>query len=206
MIVVVDYGMGNLRSIAQALEEVGATVRVTNSPEAMVQATHIVLPGVGAFRDGMAALQNEGLDRVLTQEVCEKGKPFLGICLGMQLIADCSEEFGEHEGLHWIPAVVRRLSPGPENLRIPHVGWNTVRFAQPHPLWEGLREEADFYFVHSYHVMPNDPQVVAGVCSYGDDVVAAVARGNIAATQFHPEKSQRDGLRILKNFLHWSPC
>lgn len=242
MIAVVDYGMGNLRSIAKALEEVGADVRITNDHEEIKKAERLVLPGVGAFGDGMKNLRKMGLDQVLEEEVRTKKKPFLGICLGMQLLAKTSAEYGAHEGLGWIEAEVvpfqfsapsesenasdskvpneKRLyvgvgditdphfkqyafTEGEEKLRVPHVGWNTVKFLSDHPLRHGIKDEADFYFVHSYYTVPKDQNTVCGICEYGIDFVSVIAFENVFATQFHPEKSQEDGLRILENFLAW---
>ena len=205
MIAVVDYGMGNLHSIAKALEEVGGDVRITGNHDEIRSAERIVLPGVGAFNDGMKNMYKLGLDDVLKVEVIKNKKPFLGICLGMQLIAKKSEEFGNHEGLGWIDADVMRFSFSDKELRVPHVGWNTVRFTKSYHLCAGIGDEADFYFVHSYHTVPVNQDIIAGTCDYGSDFVACISQENIFATQFHPEKSQRDGLTMLKNFLTWSP-
>lgn len=207
MIAVVDYGMGNLGSIAKALEHVGADVRVTGDAKVIAKAERIVLPGVGAFGDAMRNLNDAGLSDVLRTEVMEKGKPFWGICLGMQLIAKKSSEFGEHTGLGWIDASVKRfdLKNYPE-LKIPHVGWNSVRFVRDHPMIEGVKNPADFYFVHSYHLVTEDETLTLGMCNHGVDFPAVVEHKNIFATQYHPEKSQKDGLRMLKNFLTWKPC
>ncbi|HLC76277.1 MAG TPA: imidazole glycerol phosphate synthase subunit HisH [Candidatus Peribacterales bacterium] len=205
MIAIVDYGIGNLRSIAKGFEEVGGDVIVTNDHEAIRNADRIVLPGVGAFGDGMKNIRERGLDVLLTEEVRQKGKPFLGVCLGMQLICTTSEEFGDHKGLGWIDADVKKFSFTDPMLRIPHVGWNTVRFQCAHPLREDIKDEADFYFVHSYYVAPKNQDSVMGLTEYGGDFVSALAFENIVATQFHPEKSQKDGLKMLKNFLTWNP-
>ncbi|MEK7218311.1 MAG: imidazole glycerol phosphate synthase subunit HisH [Patescibacteria group bacterium] len=205
MIAVIDYGMGNLRSIAKALEHVGAEVTVTRDPAVIRSAERLVLPGVGAFGNGMGNLRSFELLPVLEEEVLGKKKPFWGICLGMQLLARSSEEFGEHQGLGWIPAIVKRFSfPAGSPLKIPHVGWNTVTFAREHPVTAG-REKADFYFVHSYYVAPDGDGLTAGTCEYGTRFAACVTRDNIFATQFHPEKSQQDGLRLLRQFCHWQP-
>lgn len=204
MIAVIDYGLGNLRSIAKALEEVGGNVLVTSDASQIQQADRVVLPGVGAFGDGMKNLRERNLIEILTQEVIQKKKPFLGICLGMQLIAKTSEEFGTYEGLGWIDAGVRRFAIDP-HLKVPHVGWNAVRFIKEHPMLSGLPKEADFYFVHSYHLVSVNSDLVIGVCNYGGDFLACIAKDNMFATQFHPEKSQREGLNLLKNFLTWNP-
>lgn len=209
MIAVIDYGMGNLRSIAKALEEVGGEVLVTSDRKDIAKADRIVFPGVGAFGDGMKNLRERDLLPVLEEEIMKNKKPFLGICLGMQLLACKSEEFGEHEGLGWIDADVIRFKfpdvTGDEKLRVPHVGWNTVKFTQSHPLLEDIDKEADFYFVHSYHFVPASQDVVIGTCDHGGDFVAAISQENIFATQFHPEKSQQDGLKMLENFINWQP-
>ena len=203
MIAIIDYGIGNLRSIAKGLEEVGGEVIVTSDHDVIRSADRLVLPGVGAFGDGMRNLQEKGLDALLTEEVRQKGKPFLGVCLGMQLICTKSEEFGEHKGLGWIEADVKRFSD--PTLRIPHVGWNTVCFQAAHPLRQDIKDEADFYFVHSYYVAPRNKDAVMGITEYGGEFASILAFDNIFATQFHPEKSQKDGLKILKNFLTWNP-
>jgi len=164
-----------------------------------------VLPGVGAFGNGMENLRDFGLIPVLEEEVLEKRKPFWGICLGMQLLARSSEEFGEHEGLGWVPADVKKFAfPQRSGLRIPHVGWNDVTFVREHPV-AGAGKPTDFYFVHSYYMTSEDPQLPLGTCDYGGPFVACIARGNIIATQFHPEKSQRDGLNMLQRFCAWQP-
>lgn len=192
--VVIDYGMGNLGSITKALAYVGGNVLLSKNPEDLRRAKWIVLPGVGAFGDGMKNLRGRGFIPVLEEEVRKKKKPFLGVCLGMQLLAKKSEEFGEHEGLGWIDAEVKKLDVA-SPLKVPHVGWNTV-------VWKkGDRPPTDFYFVHSYHLVPKDSSVIAGTTDYGGGIVAAVERENIFATQFHPEKSQKEGLRLLEYFV-----
>jgi glutamine amidotransferase len=205
MIAVVDYGMGNLGSITKALEFVGADLKLTSDPKVVEAADKIVVPGVGAFGDGMKNLKEFGLAEVIDREV-KAGKPFWGICLGQQLIAKKSYEFGEHEGFGWIDAVVQRfdVSKTP-NLKVPHVGWNDVRFTQEHPMLAGLKNPTDFYFVHSYHLVTKDPSITLGICNYGEDFPAIVAAKNIFATQFHPEKSQKGGITMLTNFLTWKP-
>ncbi|MDD4286961.1 MAG: imidazole glycerol phosphate synthase subunit HisH [Candidatus Peribacteraceae bacterium] len=205
MIAVIDYGMGNLRSIAKALEYAGGEVAVTRDPEVMRKADRFVLPGVGAFGNGMDHLRSFGLIPALEEEILHKKKPFWGICLGMQLLAEKSEEFGEHRGLGWIPAEVKKFSfPGGANLKIPHVGWNTVTFVQEHPVTKGMKN-VEYYFVHSYYVVPKEKSLVAGTCTYGVDFAACIARDNLFATQFHPEKSQEAGLKMLRNFCDWRP-
>jgi glutamine amidotransferase len=153
--------------------------------------------------NGLKALP--GMIEALTQAVRTERKPFLGICVGMQLLATRGVEHGIHDGLGWVPGEVRRIEPGPVALKIPHMGWNELRLARPHPLLAGIETGAHAYFVHSYHLVPVDPGAVAATTEYGAPLVAAVIQGNIAGTQFHPEKSQEAGLRLIANFLHWSP-
>lgn len=202
MIIVVDYEMGNLRSIVKALEYVGGKVMVSNKPDDLLKADKIVLPGVGAFRDGMANLQKKGLDLILHQEVKEKNKPLLGICLGMQLLADKSYEFGEWQGLGFISGEVKKFNIKGK-FRIPHVGWNNVQFIQGHKLLDSIKDNSDFYFAHSYHLVCTEKSAVIGICDYGGDFTAIVAKDNIFASQFHPEKSQKSGLKLLENFIKW---
>lgn len=207
MLTIVDYGMGNLASVANAFAAVGAASLVTSRPSDLASATRVVLPGVGAFGEAMRRLREGGLIEPLREAVLTRRTPFLGICLGMQLLAERSEEHGKHEGLGWIGGAVTRLEPGDDQLRIPHVGWNVVHAARPSVLFDGLPAEPTFYFVHSYHLLTTDPAATVGVCQYGGDVTAAVARDHIFGTQFHPEKSQRRGLALLRNFLAVAvPC
>lgn len=201
---VVDYGMGNLRSLAKALEAVGADVCVSRHAADIVRADHIVLPGVGAFGACIESLRRSGLVEVIENEVRVKRKPFLGICLGMQILATEGTEYGVHRGLNWIPGRVRRLNDD-RAVKVPHVGWNEVLCAGDTTLFTALRERATFYFVHSYHFVPESSRHIAAECEYGGPVVAAVQQENIFATQFHPEKSQDNGLRLLRNFLRWKP-
>ena len=203
MLVIVDYQMGNVRSVAKAFELLGAGVKVSNRPRDIKMADHLVLPGVGAFGDGMKHLKDLGLIGILTEEVAEKKKPFLGICLGMQLLARDSEEFGYHQGLSWLEASVKSFAFVSQNLKVPHVGWNEIKFTRDCPLFNNLRQNPVFYFVHSYHLVPDSAAMTVATCSYGKDFVVAVQKNNIFATQFHPEKSQTVGLKILANFLSW---
>ncbi|MDD5157820.1 imidazole glycerol phosphate synthase subunit HisH [Sulfurimonas sp.] len=196
-IVIVDYGMGNLRSVQKAFEKVGFRAIITREHELIKSATHIVLPGVGAFRDAMKNLNSLGLVEVLNEEVLKNKKLFLGICLGMQLIAQKSYEFGECEGLGWIEAEVIKFDEG--DLKIPHVGWNSVDYASPSILFENVPNGSDFYFVHSYYFNALNSYVI-GHSSYGRNFICALQKDNIFATQFHPEKSQKHGLQIIKNF------
>lgn len=207
-VAVVDYGMGNLRSVSRALEISGGAgrVRVTADADEIARAERVVFPGVGAIRDCMSELQRLELEDVLRQAA--RDKPFLGVCLGMQALLTHSEENQGVDALGIIPGQVRRFpadqpDASGRSLKVPHMGWNQVREAQPHPLWSDIPDDSWFYFVHSYYVAPDDEACVAGRTGYGLTFASAVARGNVFATQFHPEKSQRPGLILLGNFLRW---
>jgi glutamine amidotransferase len=213
-VVVVDYGSGNLRSAAKALERAAedadlgaAVVQVTPDPAAVRRADRIVLPGVGAFGDcrrGIEAL--DGMIEALQESVIGAGRPFLGICVGMQLMADAGLEHGRHPGLGWVAGEVAALDPADKALKIPHMGWNELRLTDPdHPVLRGLEPGTHVYFVHGFGFRPADPADVLAEVDYGGPVVAAVGRDNLVGTQFHPEKSQRAGLRLLANFLRWTP-
>ena len=193
---VVDYEMGNLRSVARALEKAEASVRVSSDPQALAQADAVVLPGVGAADAAMRALHFRGLVGPMREYVAA-GRPFLGVCLGMQLLLQATEE-GEAPCLGIVPGKVRRLPPGQ---KVPHMGWNWVDFRQQHPAFDGLGSGGYFYFVHSYYPDPEDGECVAGVTDYGVTFCSAVGRGNLTATQFHPEKSGPTGLKIYRNFV-----
>ena len=201
MIAVIDTGICNLRSVTKALEAVGASIQVVQSPAeiAASQARGLVLPGVGALRDCVAALRANGMDGAVKAWIAED-RPFLGVCLGMQALFERSEEGGV-TGLGVFPGEVVRFQR-PRDVKIPHMGWNTVRFVQPaSPLAQGLAVEGEgFYFVHSYHCVPRDPSLVLAECDYGGKFCAAIGRGRVFATQFHPEKSQAKGLQIYRNF------
>ncbi len=208
---IVDYGSGNLRSVAKAFEHVtpaggcGAAVAVTGDPDIVRRADRIVLPGVGAFADCMAGLRRiPGMVDILHERVMGAGTPFLGICVGMQMMARDSEEHGQHPGLGWLPASVVRLLPTAE-CRIPHMGWNELFDVVPHPVLAGLGPSAHVYFVHSYAVRADRPDHVVAQTCHGEPVAAALARDNMVGTQFHPEKSQTAGLRVLANFVRWAP-
>lgn len=204
-IVVIDYGMGNLRSVSKALERVanGSLVQVTSDPEHIRRADRVVLPGVGAIRDCMNELKRLELVEAL-REAAEH-KPLLGICLGMQALLGYSEENGGVEGLGLFPGRVRHFGEAltKTSLKVPHMGWNRVRQPRPHPLWKGIDDGARFYFVHSYYVDADDESTVVGTSDYGIRFAAALGRDNVFATQFHPEKSQRAGLELLANFARW---
>jgi glutamine amidotransferase len=198
MIAIVDYQMGNLRSVQKGFEKVGHRAVVTDDPAVIEQAEKIVLPGVGAFRDAIAELRRRGMVEPIKAGI-SAGKPFLGICLGLQLLFDVSYEDGEYEGLGIVPGEVVRFEV-PAEFKVPHMGWNQARMVRRPPILEGLGDGTHFYFVHSYYVVPRDEGVVAVEVDYFRPFCAMVWRENLYATQFHPEKSQADGLRILKNF------
>lgn len=200
-VVIVDYQMGNLRSVQKAFEVNRCNAVISNDHNVIKQADKIVLPGVGSFRDGMKNLSNLGLVDILSQEVVQNKKPFLGICLGMHLIANTGYENGQTSGLSWIDAEVIRLDPTSENLNIPHVGWNSVSYKNQSSLYDGIEDNHDFYFVHSYHFKTTE-DVISGTTNYGIDFASSVKKNNINAFQFHPEKSQTAGLRIIENFIN----
>jgi glutamine amidotransferase len=199
-VAVVDYGMGNLRSVAKGFERVGCRTSVTDRPSEVMAAAGVVLPGVGAFPECMKNLRERGLVETLL-EVIERGTPFLGICLGYQLLFEGSEEFGGSEGLAVVPGRVRRFSQA-EGIKIPHMGWNAVRWGRPSSLFEGVPDESFFYFVHSFYPVPQDRSIVTGWTDYPAPFAASIQKGNVLGCQFHPEKSQRWGLKILGNFCH----
>lgn len=201
MIAIVDYGMGNLGSIVNMLKKVGAQSTISSDPQIITAADKLVLPGVGAFDNGMKNLAQRGLVELLNAQVLEYKKPILGLCLGMQLFTRASEE-GQLKGLGWINAqTVRfRFDQANADLKIPHMGWNTLRIGRPHPLLADLETDARFYFVHSYHVLCNDPDTVLATTTYGYDFASVVAKDNILGAQFHPEKSHKFGMKLLKNF------
>jgi len=202
--VVIDYGSGNLRSAAKALAAAGADVKFSAEAADLASAERIVLPGVGAFADCRAGLARlPGMIEMLEKVVHRAGRPFLGICVGMQLMADAGLEHGRHPGLGWIAGEVVHLAPRP--VKIPHMGWNELTLARAHPLFAGIADGAHGYFVHSYHLRLADPADLLASCDYAGPLTAAVARDNMAGVQFHPEKSQATGLRLLANFLAWRP-
>ena len=203
MIAIIDYGMGNLRSVQKGFEKVGFEAVVTADPRVVLEADRVVLPGVGAFPDCMRNLEQAGFVEPLLK-VLQDGRPFLGICLGLQLLFTESEEFGVHKGLNVIPGRVVRfpegMTEGEEELKVPHMGWNQVSIKRRPPALQGIEDGANFYFVHSYYVQPEDTAVVATTTGYGIEFCSSIWKDNIVATQFHPEKSQEKGLAILKNF------
>ena len=201
-LLIIDYGMGNLRSVANAFEALGCSAHISNDPADLKTAERIVLPGVGAFGDGVHNLQSAGWIDALEEEVKHEGKPFLGLCLGMQMLATTGTEHGLHAGLNWVRGVVERIPSADPNIRVPHIGWNDVIFIKKEGLYDGVGATQVFYFVHSYVLRPEDPEVISGVCSYGIEFVASIEMDNIWATQYHPEKSQKGGLKVLENFLN----
>ncbi|MBW4055294.1 MAG: imidazole glycerol phosphate synthase subunit HisH [Proteobacteria bacterium] len=203
MIAIIDYGMGNLRSVQKGFEKIGSEAVITDDPQVILRAERIVLPGVGAFRDCMHNLEQGGFVEPILQVIAE-GRPFLGICVGMQLLFTDSVEFGLYSGLNVIPGHVLRfpaqMTVAGEKLKVPHMGWNQLSFKQQPPAFNGIADGSNVYFVHSYYVHPDDSSVIATTTDYGIEFCSAVWKDNIIATQFHPEKSQAIGLQILKNF------
>jgi glutamine amidotransferase len=201
IVAIIDYGMGNLDSVARAVEECRGKPLLTNKGEDLKKANYIILPGVGAFADGMQSISELGLDQAIKEEVLLKGIPFLGICLGMQLLATRGFEGGKVEGLDMIPGEVRRLEPDGPHTKIPHIGWNEVIFENPHPLFREIPSGKDFYFVHSYHFACRDKESVLSYTPYCGRFVSGVWKENVLGVQFHPEKSLQVGLKLLSNFL-----
>lgn len=211
-IALIDYGSGNVRSVRRALEAAAsdtsapADIELTSDPEAIRRADRVVLPGVGHFADCAEGLRaRRGVVEAMVEVVRGKGVPFLGVCVGMQLMADVGREDAETEGLGWIAGAVERIAPSDSALPVPHMGWNALEIANAHPVLAGLGDDPHVYFTHSYVFNTVDPADVAARFSYGGAHTAAVARDNLFGTQFHPEKSQRVGLRLLANFLTWTP-
>ena len=209
LIAIIDYGMGNLRSVQKGLEKVGSNVVIVDTPRQVMDASSLVLPGVGAFAKCMSNLERLGLVDSICKSI-EYGKPFLGICLGLQILFTESEEFGNPRGLDVIKGRVVRFQTNPlevDNerhskirLKVPHMGWNSIEFKKKAPIYEGLGGGSYFYFVHSYYVVPHDASLVSSTTTYGVEFTSSIWKDNVVATQFHPEKSQELGLRILKNF------
>jgi glutamine amidotransferase len=196
--VIIDYGMGNLRSVEKALAAAGGQPRLSADPDVVRQAEHLILPGVGAFGDAMENLRSSGLDRAILEAV-GAGRPLLGLCLGLQLLFGESEEFGQHQGLSLIPGKVRKFQGS--GLRVPHVGWNQIEGIRQDPLLGGIADGAYFYFVHSYYVEPDNAGDVLCRTEYGRSFCSVARRGNVWGAQFHPEKSQAAGRQLLRNFL-----
>ena len=202
MIAIVDYGAGNLCSVVNAVSKLGYQAKVTGSPGDVLNAQAVILPGVGAAADTMVSLQTLGLIEPIRIFISED-RPFLGICIGLQILLASTEEGGWRECLGIIPGMVRRF---PEGLKIPHMGWNQVKQKISHPVFDGIPDEADFYFVHSYYVEPDDRSLVAGETEYGIPICSVLTRGNLVATQFHPEKSGEVGSDSMITSLDWSSC
>lgn len=200
MIAIVDYGMGNIRSVQKAFQKIGSDVIITSKSNDLDNAKAIVLPGVGAFKDCITNLHNLNIVDTILKSV-EKGKPFLGICLGLQSLFEESEEFGKSKGLGLFKGSVIRFQA--KELKIPHMGWNTVKFVNNPHIVDSSLDNSYFYFVHSYYVVPKDEHVIGGITNYGIDFVSMVCKDNIIATQFHPEKSQKSGLQFLKYFINF---
>jgi glutamine amidotransferase len=214
-VAIVDYGSGNLHSAAKAFERaareegLSQPILVTSDPEAVARADRVVLPGVGAFADCRRGLDEvAGMIAALDETVRRRGRPFLGICVGMQLMAERGREYEVTQGLGWIPGEVDRIAPSDPNLKIPHMGWNTLNACRPHPLLDGIAtgpEGLHAYFVHSFQLEPSARSDLIAEADYGGPVTAVVGRDTVVGTQFHPEKSQRLGLRLIANFLKWTP-
>lgn len=209
--VLIDYDSGNLHSAEKAFQRMAretgqGMVRVSNRPEDVATASRIVLPGDGAFpacRRGLAAI--DGLEEAIVEAVTKRAVPFLGICVGMQMLANEGHEYETVTGFGWVAGDVRKIAPNDPALKVPHMGWNDLVIDQPHPVLEGIATGAHAYFVHSYHMEMRDPAHRLAHCNYGGDVTAIVGHANVIGTQFHPEKSQEAGLRLIANFLNWAP-
>jgi len=201
-ILLLDTGIGNIQSVANILEHIGADYFLADEPAALEKADKIIFPGVGTYGNAMENIRLRGLDVALKNELLQKRKPGLGICVGMQVLSTLGKEFGEHEGLGIVPGVVDKIPVAGKGLRLPHVGWNDVAFNKDCPLFFGVPAGASFYFLHSYYLTPDDPAHIVATVDYGEDLVAAVQRDNIFGVQFHPEKSQEAGILLMKNFLN----
>jgi glutamine amidotransferase len=205
--IVIDYGASNLRSVHNALQHVcpsGMQITVSSNPQELASASHVILPGVGAFGDCRTGLDAiPGMVAALEEAVHGKRVPFFGVCVGMQMMAERGLEHGEHAGLGWVPGEVVSLPREDAALKIPHMGWNSLKLHQQHPVLDGVKDGDHAYFVHSYHMTLNDPGVLCASVEYGQPVTAMIAKDNMVGTQFHPEKSQDTGLRLLHNFLRW---
>lgn len=200
MVAIIDYGAGNLRSVQKACEYIGKTAEITSDSSRILSADHVILPGVGAFGDCMSSIEKSGLKDCIC-EAAKSGKPFLGICLGLQLLFESSEESPGVRGLGIFKGSNIKI-PDAAGLKIPHMGWNSIKFTKPSPLFEGIDDNSFVYFVHSYYMRPEDTSIISAVCDYSAELPIALSCGNVHATQFHPEKSGAVGLKMLENFLN----
>jgi len=200
MVVIIDYGLGNLASVAKAFEKAGGEVVISSDNNLISKADHLVLPGQGAFSDGINNIRKLKLDRIIYQQVLKEKKPILGICLGMQLMADKGYENGEHRGLGLIEGETIKIRSS-DNTRLPHIGWDNVDIVKKSQLFSEIPNNSDFYFLHSYHLAPSDKSLVVATCDYGQKFVVSAQKENVFATLFHPEKSHEFGLKLIKNFL-----
>jgi imidazole glycerol-phosphate synthase subunit HisH len=198
---IIDYGMGNLHSVRRAFEECGANVLISDDPKDIRKATHVVLPGVGSFHDGMESLLKSGWCEAIRTEAGNKGIPMLGICLGMQLLAEKGYEGGEIKGLGLVPGTVEKMIPSSTRTRLPHVGWNEIYHTKESPVFKDIPDGTDFYFVHSYHFIPSKQENGIAMTPYCGEFVSAVMNENVFGVQFHPEKSQKYGFQVIRNFL-----
>lgn len=205
-IAIVNYGMGNLGSVRRAFEDIGAEVLIANKPAEIYDVNRIVLPGVGAFTEGMKCLTSAGWTDALHEVVLQQGKPLLGICLGMQMLASIGYEGEETKGLGFIPGTIQRLDTIGSKLRIPHMGWNAVKYQKNDFLFDGIPDSLDFYFVHSYVFIPENKDCILATTNYDVELVASIRHDNIFGCQFHPEKSSKAGKQVLKNFMDFVPC
>lgn len=204
-VAIINYGMGNLGSVFKAFEDLGAEIFIAEHPDMLYQPDRVILPGVGSFTEGMERLKEHNWDEII-RDVVSKGKPVLGICLGMQMLASIGEEGGESKGLNLIPGRVVRLDKSGCTLKIPHVGWNEVNFKKQDQIFNHIQDHSDFYFVHSYSFVTENSNDLIATASYGMDVAAVIKKNNIIGCQFHPEKSSKAGRQLLKNFLEFTPC
>lgn len=205
MIGIVDYGMGNLLSVYNAFDYLGEDVKICSYPDELSTVDRIVIPGVGAFKDCIKLLETKYFIESLNEEVIKKGKPTLGICLGMQVMAKKSYEFGEFNGLGWFDAEVIKIDHSNQKFKVPNIGWNEIDFKEENALFHGIKNHSDFYLVHSYFMKCRNDSDIVATYDYGAKITASVMKDNIFATQFHPEKSQDNGLRIIENFINWKP-
>lgn len=200
MVVIIDYGLGNLASVAKAFKKAGAEIIISSNKNLIGKASHLVLPGQGAFADGINNIRKLKLDEIIYQQVLKRRKPILGICLGMQLMADKGYENGKHRGLGLIEGETIKIEAS-DNIRLPHIGWDNVKIEKKSSLFSEIPNDSDFYFLHSYHLSPSNKSLIVATCDYGQKFVVSVNKENIFATLFHPEKSHEFGLRLIKNFL-----